>query len=68
MKFKIYTVLLLFLGMISCSSNEENCQCNQYFQSSNGSLVLYGGASMQFCDGTVPNPNPKNYVYKKECK
>lgn len=68
MKYKIYVVLLLFVGMISCSSYEQNCECNQYIQSSNGSLVLYAGASMQFCDGTLPNPNPRTTVYRKECK
>lgn len=53
--------------MISCSSSSENCKCNQYFTSSNGSTVLYGGASMGFCDGTLPNPTPKTISYQKEC-
>ena len=68
MKITIFIGAIALLGLTSCSKDEQNCECNQYFQSSNGSLVLYAGASMQFCDGTLPNPNPRTTVYRKECK
>jgi hypothetical protein len=68
MKITIFIGAIALLGLTSCSKDEQNCECNQYIQSSNGSLVLYAGASMQFCDGTLPNPSPRTTVYRKECK
>lgn len=64
-KFIILTVGVFIIN--SCSKNEENCECNEYLISTNGGLTLYGGASMGFCDGTLPNPTPKIVTYKKEC-
>ncbi len=66
MKFKICTIIIV-LSMVSCSKDDENCQCKEYLKTTSGNLALYGSASMQFCDGTLPNPNPKTIVYKKEC-
>lgn len=68
MRFKILPILLLLITIICCSKDEEDCKCNEYLKSSNGTLTLYGGANMSFCDGTIPNPSPKLTVYKKECK
>ena len=68
MKLKIISILILFTTIISCNTDEEDCKCNEYIKSSNGTLTLYGGANMSFCDGTLPNPSPKLTVYKKECK
>ena len=68
MKLKIIPILLIFAAIISCSKEEENCECNEYLKTSNGNLALYGSAGMQLCDGTIPNPSPKLTVYIKECK
>lgn len=68
MKVKILTFFIGALFIISCSKEEESCECNQYLKSSNGSLTLFGGASMQFCDGTLANPNPNFMVYRKDCE
>ena len=68
MKLKIISILILFTTIISCNTDEEDCKCNEYIKSSNGTLTLYGGASMDLCDGTLPNPSPQLTAYKKECK
>jgi hypothetical protein len=68
MKLKNISILILFTTIISCSTDEEDCKCNEYIKSSNGTLTLYGGASMALCDGTLPNPSPQLTAYKKECK
>jgi hypothetical protein len=67
MKIKIIGLILGVFIINSCSKNEEDCSCNEYLKSANGSLTLYGGASMGFCDGSIQNPTPKIIVYKKEC-
>jgi hypothetical protein len=67
MRLKISIIMIAVLSMASCSNDQENCQCNQYLKSSNGTLTEYGSASMGFCDGTMANPNPSITVYKKEC-
>jgi len=67
MKLKIKIIMIAILSMTSCSEDQENCQCNQYLKSSNGTLINYGSASMGFCDGSMTNPNPTITVYKKEC-
>ena len=66
MKVRI-SALIIGVFIITSCSKEERCECNQYLKSSNGNVTIYGGASMQLCDGTVPNPNPTFYIYKKEC-
>jgi hypothetical protein len=68
MKVKLILILLIFTTIISCTKDEEDCICNEYLKTSNGTLVLYGGAGMPFCDGTLPNPSSNLTVYKKECK
>ena len=67
-KMKTILILLILTTIISCSTEEEDCKCNEYIRSSNGTLTLYGGANMALCDGTVTNPSPQLTVYKKECK
>ena len=68
MRLKISIIMIIALSITSCSSNDqENCQCNQYLKSSNGTLTNYGTASMGFCDGSMSNPNPSITVYNKEC-
>lgn len=68
MKFKTISKLILFTTIVSCSAAEEDCKCNEYLKTTNGTLVLYGGTDMALCNGTVPNPSPKIIAYKKECK
>lgn len=68
MKQKLIIASILLSTMFSCTNNEENCKCNQYFTSSNGNTVLYGEANMGLCDGTIANPSPKTTTYQKECK
>lgn len=67
MRLKISIIMIVVLSITSCTNDQADCQCNQYLKSSNGSLTLYGGASMELCDGTIPNPSPSITVYKKEC-
>ncbi len=67
MRLKISIIMIIVFSITSCSNDQENCQCNQYLKSSNGTLIEYGSASMGFCDGTMANPNPSITVYKKEC-
>lgn len=67
MSLKISIMMIIVLSITSCSNDQENCQCNQYLKSSNGTLTVYGSASMGFCDGTMANPNPSITIYKKEC-
>ena len=68
MKTKILIATVFFLTITACSKDEEDCKCNQYLKSANGSLTLYGEASMEFCNRTVANPSPQMTTYNKECK
>ena len=68
MKSYIVALILGTLIFNSCSKNVEDCKCNEYLKSTNGSLTFYGEANMEFCDGKLPNPTPQIVVYKKDCK
>lgn len=67
MKTKIIIAIVVFTTTISCSKNEEDCKCNQYLKSSNGTLTFYGESDMGLCNGTIANPSPQNTVYQIDC-